>query len=180
MQSADFPRPPTLYRYSRRHWLERSLTSGEFRLRPAQSGMPSPIGAQLKLRAPLIARAGAGGNYLTLSMATVWNEHLFDALPRADCCLVIHDSEQFGERLHRAVQKLLPDWAGIDAAMCYGQASPLGAAFSKGAQLASQQEWLFAWRPLQAAVTLSPLVIRIGNIEDFAELREKSGSLRTA
>lgn len=31
----DLTRPPKLYRYSERKWLERSLELGEFRLRPA-------------------------------------------------------------------------------------------------------------------------------------------------
>lgn len=31
----DLKRPPKLYRYSERRWLDRSLQLGEFRLRPA-------------------------------------------------------------------------------------------------------------------------------------------------
>lgn len=180
MSPTDFPRPPTLYRYSRRHWLERALTLGEFRLHPAQSLTRPQTGGLARLRAPLITPARAGGNYLILSMTTAWSEKIFETLPRADCGLIIHDSEQFGERLHRAVRKILPDWAGIDAAMCYGRSSPLGAAFSKEAQYAVQQEWLFAWRPQQAVMTLSPIVVQIGNIEEFAELRDKTCTRQSA
>ena len=100
---------------------------------------------------------------------------MFDEFPGADCCLIIHDAEQFGERMHRAVEKMLPTWAGIDAAISYGVPSPLGRAFSKTKRHANQQEWLFAWRPTQPATALQPIILHIGNIEAFAELRGKAG-----
>jgi len=65
--------------------------------------------------------------------------------------------------------------AGIDAAVSYGAASPLGAAFCKTKRHAPEHEWLFAWRPMQEAMVRNPVVIRIGSIEDIAELRVRSG-----
>ncbi|RJF97164.1 hypothetical protein [Noviherbaspirillum saxi] len=167
-----YQRPSKLYRYSQRQWLERSLQLGEFRLRPppqeAQLIVPSdqimPFGTR---------KAVAASAFLTLSLAADWDEKLFDAFGDADTCLVIHDAEQFGERMHRAVQRLLPSWAGIDAAISYGLPSPLGAAFSKARQLASEKEWLFAWRPTQHATSCNPVVVRIGSIEGIAELRAR-------
>lgn len=170
MQATDLQRPATLYRYSRRHWLERALTLGEFRLRPA---VPD-----LAAGGPRSMPAAGSAGYLMLSLAQSWSERLLNQFPRADGCLVIHDSEQFGERLHRAVLKALPSWAGIDAAVRYGQPSALGAAFSGDRHFAFQQEWRFAWRPTQPVRILSPIVIRIGNIEDFAELRAKGHAAR--
>lgn len=173
MPKIDCQRPPKLYRYSERHWLERSLQLGEFRLRPAaddaQSGQP-PLDQQIL---PFGSRAVAPASYLTLSLGQCWDEHLFDEFPGTDCCLIIHDAEQFGERIHRAAQKALPNWAGIDAAISYGMPSPLGAAFSKMKRYANQKEWLFAWRPIQPTMSLNPVLIRIGRIEDIAELRQK-------
>ena len=76
----DYKRPPTLHRYGQRSELELALSLGQFRLIPA-------------------------GNCLTLSFSQVWDKHLFDLFAPADACLIIHNTEEFGERLHRAVQR---------------------------------------------------------------------------
>jgi hypothetical protein len=157
MPGIDASRPPKFYRYSDRRWLERSLTLGEFRLRPPPADPAAPI-----------------ANFLTLGLTRSWKESLFDAFGGADSCLVIHDTEQFGERIHRAAQQALPSWAGIDAPVYYGKPSPLGPAFSRAREQAVQEEWLFAWRPTQALLSLNPVFIRIGSIEGIAELRDKT------
>lgn len=160
MPGIDASRPPKFYRYSDRNRLERSLTLGEFRLRPP-SVDPAAPGAQ-------------PSGYLTLSLTRSWKESLFDAFAGADSCLIIHDTEQFGERIHRAAKLALPSWAGIDAAVSYGRPSPLGAVFSKAREDAAHDEWMFAWRPTQAMLSLNPVFIRIGSIEGIAELRDKN------
>ena len=76
----DYKRPPTLHRYGQRSELELALSLGQFRLTPA-------------------------GNCLTLSFSQVWDKQLFDLFAPADACLIIHNTEEFGERLHRAVQR---------------------------------------------------------------------------
>jgi hypothetical protein len=148
MHSTDYQRPPTLYRYDQRAPLEQALTQGEFRLQPA-------------------ARC------LTLSFSQAWEPALFNLQGGVDSCLIIHNSEEFGERLHRAVQRALPNWAGIDGPVDYRKRSPLGATFSKTPADALEQEWLFAWRPLNSVSSLNPVVVRIGSLEAFAELRAK-------
>ena len=144
----DYKRPPTLHRYGQRSDLELALTLGQFRLTPA-------------------------AKCLTLSFSQVWDKQLFDLFAPADSCLIIHNTEEFGERLHRAVQRALPSWAGIDGAVEYGARAALGAAFSKTAQEAAEQEWLFAWRSMQTQASLNPVVVKIGNLENFAELRDR-------
>ena len=153
MTLIDSKRPSKLYYFSERGSLERSLSLGEFRLSPPIADLPAPA-----------------GGFLVLSLMQSWDGTLFDALPHVDSYLVVHDAEEFGERLHKAVQKTLPDWVGIDAAMSYGAPSPLGKIFSKAKNHASENEWRFAWRPTQAGASLHPVVIRIGSIEDIAEL----------
>jgi hypothetical protein len=148
MHTTDYQRPPTLYRYDQRATLERALTQGEFRLQPAT-------------------------HCLTLSFSQAWNPELFDRFGGVDSCLIIHHTEEFGERLHRAVQKTLPNWAGIDGPIDYRQRSHLGATFSKTPSEAREQEWLFAWRPLNSVSSRNPVVVRLGSLEAFAELREK-------
>jgi hypothetical protein len=173
MPAIECHRPPKLYRYSERRWLQRSLTSGEFRLRPtAEETKTSP---QILPFQPRTAYATQTATYLTLSLTKAWDEQLFDEFPGTDCCLVIHDVEEFGERIHRAVATVLPAWTGIDAAISYGVPSVLGRAFSKAKQYARENEWQFAWRPTQPMTALRPISFRIGSIEDIAELREKTG-----
>ncbi|MFC5473181.1 hypothetical protein [Paraherbaspirillum soli] len=169
MLTADYQRPAKLYRYSERQWLERSLALGEFRLRPPAENL------QINhLHNPRPAGTPALPQLLTLSMSSIGDDKLFDVFSPSDCCLIIHNTEEFGERIHRAAQRVLPNWAGIDAAICYGKQSPLGAAFSKNKRDAAQHEWLFAWRPAQPTITLRPIIIRIGNIEGIAELRDRA------
>jgi hypothetical protein len=175
--AAAYQRPKKLYRYSQRQWLERALQLGEFRLRPALRA-PDPGHGAIEQILPfgekrITAAATAAANYLTLSLSATWDEKLFDAFAGADCCLVIHDAEQFGERIHRAAQRLLPSWAGIDAAISYGMPSPLGSAFSKAKLHAGEKEWLFAWRPTHPMHSFNPVMIEIGSIEGIAELRYK-------
>ena len=148
----DYQRPPTLHRYGMRDELEQALKAGQFRLQPANG-------------------------FLTVSFSRAWSKPLFDILAPADCCLVIHNTEEFGERLHRAVQRTLPNWAGIDGAVEYGKRSPLGSAFSKSAAHAREQEWQFAWRSMSPQASLNPVVVRIGSIEQFAELRAPESHL---
>ncbi|MGB9990289.1 hypothetical protein [Pseudoduganella rhizocola] len=141
----DYKRPPTLHRYGPRSELELALSQGQFVLRPA-------------------------GAFLTLSFSRAWDTELFDHFG-ADSCLVIHNTEEFGERIHRAVQRTLPNWAGIDGAVEYGVRAALGAAFTKGSGDAMEKEWQFAWRSMQSSASMNPVVIRIGSLENFAELR---------
>ncbi len=164
MSPVDYQRPPKLYRYSQRTWLERSLTSGEFRLRP-------PVDS---LQIQHLHHGRSTIQLLTLSMTSVFNDALFDAFGDNNCCLVINNPEEFGERIHRAAQRMLPNWAGIDSAISYGKQSPLGTAFTKNQHDVSQNEWLFAWRPAQPTIALRPVIIQIGNIEKIAELRDRA------
>jgi hypothetical protein len=163
-------RPSKLYRYSERRWLQRSLTAGEFRLRPIEEMKSSP---QILPFQPLATRSANTAIYLALSLSTAWDHELFDEFPGADCCLIIHDVEEFGERIHRAAEAALPAWAGIDAAVSYGVPSALGHVFSKARQHANEKEWQFAWRPTQPMALLKPVNIHIGSIEHIAELHEK-------
>jgi hypothetical protein len=159
MTEIDHKRPAKLYYFASRSAVERTMAQGEFRLAPPAPEDPSNAEAQ---------------PFLTLSLATTWDSTLFDHVPDIDSYLVIHDAEEFGERVHRAAQRVLPDWAGIDAAMSYGMPSPLGKAFSKTKQRAGESEWRFAWRPMQRQASLHPVTIHIGSLQDIAELRMRS------
>ncbi len=148
-----YQRPSHLYRYAERANLILALEQGKFFLLPQGSGSSA---------------------CLSLSFSSSFKPELFQEFDAADSCLVIHQCEQFGERLHAAVQRILPNWVGIDGAVQYGGRSPLGALFSKPANLAHQAEWLFAWRPMQASnQPLHPVQVTMGSIEKLAQLRDK-------
>ncbi len=148
-----YQRPSNLYRYAERANLLQALAQGKFFLQPLGSGSTA---------------------CLSLSFSTSFKPELFQEFDAADSCLVIHQCEHFGERLHAAVQRMLPNWVGIDGAVQYGSRSPLGALFSKPANLAHQAEWLFAWRPTQASNSaLHSVQVTMGSIEKLAQLRDK-------
>jgi hypothetical protein len=159
MTQIDNERPSKLYYFAPRSALERAMSLGEFRLVPPAAGHPSQTESQA---------------FLTLSLTTAWDGTLFDHLSDIDSYLVIQDAEEFGERVHRAAQRVLPDWAGIDAAVSYGAPSPLGKAFSQSKERAAENEWRFAWRPMQRGASLHPVVIHIGSLQDIAELRTRN------
>ena len=148
--SADYQRPVALYRYGSMEVLQRALELGEFRLQPHEL-------------------------CLTLGFSMKQDSALFGA--RQDGCLMIHQPEAFGERLHRAVAQLLPNWAGIDGAVEYGKKSRLGNTFTKDISHRHEQEWLFAWRPMQAAGLLQPVMVKMGDLRQVAELRSKDAYL---
>ena len=170
MPSKDYTRPATLYLYAPKALLERCLTLGEFRLQPATDQNPGAPAQSPAIR----LNSAMAPNFLTIGFAQAWDENLFKTFAGSDACLVIHHTEAFGERLHRAVQRALPNWAGIDGAISYGKRSPLGAIFTRPATHATQQEWQFAWRPMQPTITLNPITIKLGSIEEFAEIRTHS------
>ena len=164
-------RPAILYFHTDRASAGRALSEGEFRLTPTSQGEPvmrSPESMQIL---PFgLRKSIAGAGFLTLGLSTGFQQ---ESRPPGvtDCCIAIRNTEEFGERLHRAVQRALPQWAGIDAAVAYGAPSPLGAAFTKSLHLSWQQEWLFAWRPMQPTFSLRSMVVQIGSIEAIAKLR---------
>lgn len=193
----DLTYPPKLYRYSEREWLERSLSLGEFRLRPASEYKDQEVdsarhddelvrtskspgssvritlensGQIIRPTGEVVYRSEVGTNYFAICFSKRWDERLFDEFSKADSCLVIHDVEEFCNRLHSAVEVLLPDWAGFDAAVEYGKQSKHGAVFSKPAQFTLQHEWRFAWRPSVRIEHLDPIIFKIGSIRDIAEI----------
>jgi hypothetical protein len=196
----DLTRPPKLYRYSERKWLERSLELGEFRLRPATdykqqetdaarhddelvrintspaSAVTITIertGQTIKPIGDVVYRSEVGTNYLTICFSKRWDEHLFDDFPGTNACLVVHNVDDFCERFHSAAELALPQWAGIDAAVVYGGKSNLGAVFSKPLQFIVQHEWRFAWHPHTPVKELAPVLLTIGSIADIAEIVER-------
>ena len=53
------------------------------------------------------------------------------------------------------------------------QRAALGAAFTKTREEAIEQEWLFAWRSMQPQASLNPVTVKLGNLENYAEIRDR-------
>ena len=198
----DLARPQKLYRYSEWQWLERSLRLGEFRLRPAADykqleadvarrddelvrlrTSPGELvtvtlhtGEKVRPIGDVTYRSEVGTNYLTLCFSERWDELLFSDFPGTDACLVVHDVHEFCERMHMSAEKVLPEWAGMDAKVVYGGSSLLGAVFSKPVNFIVQHEWRFAWHPPERVHHLEPVTLTIGSLERIAELIQRPRS----
>jgi hypothetical protein len=201
----DVTRPLKLYRYSEHKWLKRSLRLGEFRLRPAADYehleadrarqddelvrvevSPGssvritllPTGEQITPLGDVTYRSTTGTNYLTLCFSDRWDELLFSDFENADACLVVHEVEEFCERLHAAAETALPGWVGMDAKVTYGGKNPFGAVFSKPVKFVTQHEFRFAWRPPEPLNDLQPITLQIGSIERIALILERPSNAK--
>jgi hypothetical protein len=197
MNLIDFQRPRQLYRYSEKKWLEKSLSHGEFRLRPASDykfleadrarqddelkrvrhANPESLiitvadsNEVIKPIGPVTFTKELKTNYLTLCLSLAWEERLFAEFSGSDSCLVIHEPESFCERIHAAASEIMPDWHGIDGRVAYGEESLLGSAFSKPVHFSKQHEWRFAWVPPLPKNIIQAQLLRIGSIKDIAEI----------
>jgi len=201
----DVTRPNKLYRYSEKKFLDRSLILGEFRLRPASDYTAiekdiarqdnelvrthkSPAssvtienirtGERAQPIGDVVYRSETRTNYLTICFSKQWDEKLFEVFPDTDACLIIHNVDEFCERVHFAVEKALPQWAGMDAPIVYFGSSKLGAVFSKPRRFFYQHEWRFAWLPITTRKHIEPITISIGNIENIAEIVELASNMK--
>lgn len=204
----DLTRPEKLYRYSERKWLERSLSLGEFRLRPASDYLNDECSSarrdderHRKLVWPkssvrimhvrtrqsnvpvgdVIAESDVGSDYLTLCFAKVYSDHFYDEFCNSDACLIIHDPNEFSARMHRASNAVIPSgWGAIDGPVTYGANSQLGPAFIKPDKYVFQFEWRFVWLPIPPVDKCTATNIVIGSIEDIAEIRDAPAACSTA
>ena len=197
----DCRRPQKLYRYSNAKWLERSLELGEFRLRAATDygklvtdtarnddelvRIQSTDGRRVEIKqietgediipiGTVTYRSEIHTDYLALFFSTICDPRLFNEFSDSNACLVIHEVDEFCERIHAAAEVQLPGWVGIDGAATYGGQSPLGAIFAKPLRFLQQHEWRFAWVPVEPMRNLEPVFLKIGNIEAIAEIRFKT------
>ncbi len=192
----DPHRPPKLYRYSERKWLDLSLRLGKFRLRPASEYKSIEGSAaraddeqyrRLVLRNPQIAHVKTGqpiipvggvvmasnidSDYLTLCLATIYSDHFFQDFEGSDTCLIIHNPDDFFDRMYTAIDSVLPNsWGAVDGSVSYGSCSKLGAPFTKPENFLFQFEWRFACLPIPSLNKCEATIVTLGSIEDIAEV----------
>lgn len=205
MEFVNCTRPPKLYRYSERRWLERALAEGEFLLKPASSyrdfemdparqddelvrirqSSPEHVsitlqrtGQEIRPTGPVTYTNTSLTDYLVLCFSSRWGEDLFTMFPGTDACLVIHDVEAFAERLHAVVEDQLIGWAGMDAPVSYDRLDRLGVPFFKPERHATQAEFRFAWYPSVPNPRLEAVPVRMGSLATMAEIRPLAGGLQ--
>jgi len=192
----DLTRPDKLYRYSEMTLLQRSLRFGEFRLRPASDYTDMEDAAartdderkrKIVLRNPTITNVSTGQpivplgdvvmhtdtntDYLTLCFATIYSDHFYQDFVGSDACLIIHQPNEFFNRLYKALDRVIPEsWGAADGAVTYGSKSKLGAAFTKDDKFLFQFEWRFACMPPVQTEKCSAVKVFTGSIEDIAEV----------
>ncbi len=156
--------PGKIYRYSTRQHLERSLNHGEFMLRPA---------SEYAIQDGATPGAGTHRSYLLVCFSDQLSDALFNEFQDAQACLVINNVVAFSERMHAAVETVLPDWHGIEARVSYGKRNQLGPAFSKPEALRHQREFRYVWQPATPVASISPVLVTLGSIADIAEIIER-------
>ena len=192
----DLNRPPKLYRYSERKWLDLSLRLGEFRLRPASEYKSMEVSVartddeqhrRIVLRNPQITHVKTGqplipvgdvvmasnidSDYLTLCVATVYSDHFYQDFEGSDACLIIHNPDHFFDRMYKAIDSELPNsWGAADGPVSYGSCSSLGAPFTKPEKFLFQFEWRFMCLPIPSLSKCEATVVTLGSIEDIAEV----------
>jgi len=110
-------------------------------------------------------------DYITLCFTTVYSDHFYQDFVGADACLIIHQPNEFFNRLYKALDHVIPEsWAAADAAVSYGSKSELGVAFTKDEKFLFQSEYRFACMPNVQTEKCSAVTVSIGSIEDIAEV----------
>jgi len=123
-------------------------------------------------------------NYYMLCLSYAYDTNLFNVFRNSDSCLIIKNPIKFSERMHSAFNRQYPEYAGIDARVCYGnQLSPLGSLFTKDKKNLIQREYRFVWIPNDCEQRLDPIKLKDSDKDYLAAIIEKPldlcvGSLR--
>jgi hypothetical protein len=115
-------------------------------------------------------------DYYLFSLSTSYNRRLFGDFA-ATGCLVIHTPAEFMNRLRAAVTEKLSGWlyeVGFvryyDPVRVDPQLVDAGLRFMKPFRHAYQSEIRFTWTPRAVATKLEPFEVKLGSLEDIAEL----------
>lgn len=192
----DLTRPPKLYRYSERKWLDRSLRLGEFRLRPASDYKDMEESSartddeqhrrfvlhnqkitHVRTEQPIIPIGDVvrssyiDSDYLLLCLATMYSDHFYQDFKGSDACLIINNPSEFFNRMYSAIDSVLPNnWGAADGPVSYGLRSKLGVPFTKPEEFIFQFEWRFVCLPIPPLNKCEATVVTLGSIEDIAEV----------
>jgi hypothetical protein len=195
---------PFLVKYGKAQFLEPMLKQGRVRISPASYYAEPSLNAAIRddeLEVTLfvgpLGRVGFGkipGKLAAAASPTLreqirkrigTNYYVYCTsnalLPRlmvdfeADCCVVIHDPDEFNKRISQAVSQYLPNWHMINGLVEYYD--PLHAnelqvdvLTWKNFRYAYQREVRSAWLPPEPVDRLEPLDLILGPLDDISEI----------
>jgi hypothetical protein len=165
---------------------------GRIILRPSQTGFRILLQDQLgktivdtshPRKNQVALEMGGDQNFYVWCCSKAYEPRMFVDF-EADACLVIHELQEFAERLNRGLYQKVPVLPRMYAndvkyydPLCpddsfseiFTSRCPLF--FCKDFRYAYQKEYRFSW-PMKERVELEPIEIEIGSIQDIAELLE--------
>jgi hypothetical protein len=120
-------------------------------------------------------------NYYVLCCSNEFDYRLFSAFKNSkgeeeDTCLVIRDVDEFARRLEVAVHSRLPGWHYFWASVLYYDPynpvpnQRISPGIYKDFKYAYQREYRFLWHPLSHRGASEFFYVKIGSLEDIAEL----------
>lgn len=119
----------------------------------------------------VVETSNIDSDYLTLCLATLYSDHFYKDFEGSDACLVIHDPNEYFNRMYKAIDMVLPNsWGAVDGAVTYGGRSKLGVPFTKPEAFMFQFEWRLVCLPIPSLSKCKAAIITLGSIEDIAEL----------
>jgi hypothetical protein len=144
MRSRDAVYGEVLFRFSRREWLERTVSEGHLWLNAASTYQNQSLGAaradnelkkgrvvpgdhtKITLRDGRtqtivgdVSEYAETADYFILSTAADYHPYMFTAFEGSDACLVVHDALKFADRLAFAVSRQFPSWRFRETLMHY-------------------------------------------------------------
>ena len=191
---------PVVVKYGEARFLRPALERGQLRVSPASTYadpslnaaiqadehgaeiefaanvLPTPEipGIELPTRVWLKTTRRVASNYYVYCTSSVFDLRLlFDF--GADCCIVVHDPQEFSRRLLGAMEERLPGWTARTGEVEYFdplQVTPqqVRLPMAKHFRYAYQREHRFVWLPPDRRDALEPIYVELGPLSDIAEL----------
>ena len=193
-----------LAKYGKRSWLTRTLATGEWRISPASYYSDATHGKAMRdselefhfcaanlertskpveevegeyyhtLKDIFAIDIKAATDYYLVCLARGLIYRMFDDFD-ADACLIIHNEDEFVQRMLRAFAAINPRWFGTFKTVDYIDPCmprmPIDVYFAKHFRYSYQKEVRFVWTPLSIPLAkLSHFTINLGPIDDICEL----------
>lgn len=119
--------------------------------------------------------------YYALCMSCDWDVDLLDDFG-ANCCVVIHDTDEFASRLERAAKQVIGGWYYHHNPVEYfdpydvGRNQYFDAAMCKGFRFSYQREYRYIWTSLEGIEAGGFKYLELGSIEDIATIYKFNNS----
>jgi hypothetical protein len=188
----SYVRPKKIFKFGEKQWIEWILEKGKIRVSPASEFKNSKFNPAVRddeVRFSYFERGSLVGefqvdDYYVFCASEVYDYRFYRDFADYDSCLVIHNAEEFCERIRRATELNLRAavFGVVSAPVIYFDPfrveKPESAQeiwFSKHFRHSYQHEFRFVWPP-RSRLPLVPFDLDIGDIRDIAELIARDSS----